>query len=37
MSDVATYRLDAYKKRADAADARMQRIEQLLTSSLPTS
>jgi hypothetical protein len=30
MSDVATYRLDAYEKRADAADARMQRIEDLL-------
>jgi hypothetical protein len=27
MSDVTTYRLDAYEKRADTADARMQRIE----------
>jgi hypothetical protein len=26
MSDVATYRLDAYEKRADIADARMQYI-----------
>lgn len=31
MSDVTTYRLDAYERRADAADARMQRIEALLT------
>jgi hypothetical protein len=31
MSDVTTYRLDAYEKRADAADARMRRVEQLLT------
>jgi hypothetical protein len=31
MSDVATYRLDQYEKRADAADARMARIETLLT------
>ena len=31
MSDIATYRLDAYEKRADAADARMQHVEALLT------
>jgi hypothetical protein len=31
MSDVATYRLDAYEKRADAADVRMQHVEALLT------
>lgn len=30
MSDVTTYRLDAYEKRADVADARMERIEALL-------
>lgn len=31
MSDVAAYRMEAYEKRADAADARMQHIEALLT------
>jgi hypothetical protein len=31
MSDIATYRLDAFEKRADIADARMQHIEALLT------
>ncbi|WP_428532838.1 hypothetical protein [Rhodopila sp.] len=31
MIDLATYRLEAYEKRADAADARMQHIEALLT------
>jgi cytochrome c-type biogenesis protein CcmH/NrfG len=31
MSDLAAYRMDAYEKRADAADARMQHIEELLT------
>jgi len=31
MSDVMGYRLDQYEKRADAADARMARIEGLLT------
>jgi hypothetical protein len=31
MSDVVAYRMDAYEKRADAADARMQRVEALLT------
>ena len=31
MSDLAPYRLEAYEKRADAADARMQHIEALLT------
>jgi hypothetical protein len=31
MSDITTYRLDQYEKHADAADARMARIESLLT------
>jgi hypothetical protein len=31
MSDLTTYRLDQYEKRADAADARMIRVESLLT------
>ena len=31
MSDLATFRLEAYERRADAADARMQHIEALLT------
>jgi hypothetical protein len=31
MSDVADYRLAAFEKRAEAADARMQRIETLIT------
>jgi hypothetical protein len=31
MSDLATYRLDAFEKRAEAADARMQHVEALLT------
>jgi hypothetical protein len=31
MSDVATYRMDQYEKRADAADARMARVEDLPT------
>jgi len=30
MSDLASYRMDAYEKRADAADARMQHVEALL-------
>jgi hypothetical protein len=31
MSDVTVYRPDQYEKRADAADARMARVEALLT------
>jgi hypothetical protein len=31
MSDVVDYRLAAFEKRADAADARMQHVESLLT------
>ena len=31
MSDITSYRLDQYEKRADAADARMARVEALLT------
>jgi hypothetical protein len=31
MSEIAAYRMDAYEKRADAADLRMQHIEALLT------
>ena len=31
MSDVVDYRLAAFEKRAEAADARMQHVESLLT------
>lgn len=30
MSDITAYRLDQYEKRAEAADARMARVEALL-------
>jgi hypothetical protein len=31
VSDIATYRMEAYEKRADAADVRMRHVEELLT------